>query len=131
MLVSTTLLIAQYSFDPQFDDREAFQLIYQNDTAHPLNIAAAPAVNWGLVPGGGFTPSAPAATVFQGNLALFVRGGDDRLYVNWLLPITSGPIGALCQVVGLSLQPQRPLFSTTILPSSGGEKITNSTSTLT
>jgi len=44
-----------------------------------------PAV-WVLVPGGGSTPSTPAATTFQGNLALFVRGVDDRIYVNWLLP---------------------------------------------
>jgi hypothetical protein len=42
-------------------------------------------VNWALVPGGGFTPSSPAATVLNGNLGLFVRGSDDRLYVNWLL----------------------------------------------
>ena len=41
---------------------------------------------WGAVPGNGFTPSAPAATVFQDNLALFVRGADSGLYVNWLLP---------------------------------------------
>ena len=41
---------------------------------------------WVPVPGNGFTPSAPAATVFQDNLALFVQGTDDRIYVNWLLP---------------------------------------------
>ncbi len=41
---------------------------------------------WVLIPGGGFTPSAPAATSYQDNLALFVRGTDDQLYVNWLLP---------------------------------------------
>jgi hypothetical protein len=60
----------------------------QDDTAHPLDIAAAPPLpsGWALVPGGGSTPSAPAATVFQGNLALFVRGTNDGLYVNWLLP---------------------------------------------
>jgi hypothetical protein len=39
---------------------------------------------WVLVPGDGRTPSAPAATVVNGELALFVRGSDDRLYVNWL-----------------------------------------------
>jgi hypothetical protein len=38
------------------------------------------------VPGNGFTPSAPAATVFQGDLALFVQGEDNRIYVNWLFP---------------------------------------------
>jgi hypothetical protein len=37
------------------------------------------------VPGDGFTPSSPAATVLNGNLGLFVRGTDSRLYVNWLL----------------------------------------------
>jgi hypothetical protein len=41
MLVPTTLLIAQSSFNPQFDDSQAFQLIYQDDLAHPLNIDAA------------------------------------------------------------------------------------------
>ena len=41
---------------------------------------------WVPVPGNGFTPSAPAATVFQDNLALFVQGTDDRIYVNWLFP---------------------------------------------
>ena len=39
---------------------------------------------WALVPGGGLTPSAPAATVLEDDLALFVRGTDDRLYVNFL-----------------------------------------------
>jgi glucose/arabinose dehydrogenase len=42
--------------------------------------------HWALVPGDGLTPSAPAVTVVDGNLGLFVRGIDDRLYVNWLLP---------------------------------------------
>jgi hypothetical protein len=41
---------------------------------------------WALVPGGGLTPSAPAATALDGDLGLFVRGTDDRIYVNWLLP---------------------------------------------
>jgi hypothetical protein len=36
---------------------------------------------WAPVPGGGFTPSAPAATVLEGDLGLFVRGTDDRIYV--------------------------------------------------
>ena len=43
---------------------------------------------WALVPGGGSTPSAPAATVLQDNLALFVQGVDSRIYVNF--PLT-GP----------------------------------------
>jgi hypothetical protein len=86
LFVPTTFLIAQSSFDPQFDDSEAFQLIYQGDRIYTLDIAAAPPVNWAVIPGGALTPSAPAAAVFQGNLALFVRGTDDRLYVNWLLP---------------------------------------------
>jgi hypothetical protein len=37
------------------------------------------------VPGEGRTPSAPAVTVVDGDLGLFVRGTDDQLYVNWLL----------------------------------------------
>jgi hypothetical protein len=86
LFVPTTFLIAQYSFDPQFDDSEAFQLIFQGDGIYTLNIPPAPPVNWAAVPGGGATLSSPAATVFQGLLPLFVRGGDDRLYVNWLLP---------------------------------------------
>jgi hypothetical protein len=44
------------------------------------------ATGWALIPGGGSTPSPPAVTIFQGNLALFVRGADNQLYVNWLLP---------------------------------------------
>ena len=40
---------------------------------------------WALVPGGGSTQSAPAATVLDGEIALFVRGTDDQLYVNFTL----------------------------------------------
>jgi hypothetical protein len=54
--------------------------------APPPSPTPVPPVSWALVPGGGSTLSSPAATVFQGNLALFVRGSGDRLYVNWLLP---------------------------------------------
>jgi outer membrane protein assembly factor BamB len=43
------------------------------------------AVHWALVPGGGFTPSAPAVTVLNGNLGLFVRGTDGRVYTNFNL----------------------------------------------
>jgi hypothetical protein len=42
LFVPTTLLIAQYSFDPQFDDTQAFQLIYDSDNIYTLSIAAAP-----------------------------------------------------------------------------------------
>jgi hypothetical protein len=38
---------------------------------------------WGHVPGGGSTPSTPAATVLDDDLALFVRGEDNQLYVNF------------------------------------------------
>jgi hypothetical protein len=90
LFVPTTFLIAQSSFDPQFDDSEAFQLIYQSDFIYRLDIPPAPPSpgpsGWALVPGGGFTPSAPAATGLDDDLALFVRGTDSRLYVNWLLP---------------------------------------------
>jgi hypothetical protein len=88
LFVPTTFLIAQSSFDPQFDGTQAFQLIFEGDGIYTLDIAAAPAPppsSWALVPGG-TTPSAPVATVFQGNLALFARGDDNHLYVNWLLP---------------------------------------------
>ncbi len=40
-------------------------------------------VNWALVPGGGFTPSSPAVTGLDDDLALFVRGEDNQLYVNF------------------------------------------------
>jgi hypothetical protein len=39
---------------------------------------------WNQVPGNGLTPDAPAATRFQGTLFLFVRGTDNRIYVNQL-----------------------------------------------
>jgi hypothetical protein len=39
------------------------------------------AVQWAALPGGGFTPSTPAATVLEDDLGLFVRGTDDRIYV--------------------------------------------------
>jgi hypothetical protein len=35
------------------------------------------------VPGGETTPSAPAATVLDDDLALFVQGEDNQLYVNF------------------------------------------------
>jgi hypothetical protein len=48
LFVPTTFLIAQYSFDPQFDDTQAFQLIYQTNSIYTLNIAAAPPSSWAL-----------------------------------------------------------------------------------
>jgi hypothetical protein len=48
LFVPTTLLIAQSSFDPQFDDTQAFQLIFQGDSIYTLNIAAVPPSGWGL-----------------------------------------------------------------------------------
>ncbi len=68
---------------PSFAPGEVRRALTPDDSAGRDAIYA-PAV-WAIVPGGGFTPSAPAATVFQGNLGLFVRGIDDQLYVNWLL----------------------------------------------
>jgi subtilisin family serine protease len=62
-----------------------------NITTPRINVKAAfdalrgSTATWALVPGGGFTPSAPAATVLNGNLGLFVQGTDSRIYVNWLL----------------------------------------------
>ena len=41
LFVPTTFLIAQFSSDPQFDDSEAFQLIFQGDRNYTLNIPAA------------------------------------------------------------------------------------------
>jgi hypothetical protein len=38
---------------------------------------------WMLIPGGGSTPDAPAATVLDEDPALCVRGEDDQLYVNF------------------------------------------------
>jgi hypothetical protein len=62
--------------------------------------------HWDLVPGSGFTSSAPAATVLNGTLGLFVRGTDDRLYVNWLLPTDQWTGWAL--VPGDGLTPSAP-----------------------
>lgn len=45
LFVPTTFLIAQFSFNPQFDDNEAFRLLYQSDRIYTLDIAAAPPVN--------------------------------------------------------------------------------------
>jgi hypothetical protein len=42
LFVPTTLLITQSSFGPQFEDTQAFQLIFQGDSIYTLNIAAAP-----------------------------------------------------------------------------------------
>jgi hypothetical protein len=39
---------------------------------------------WGFAPGGGFTPASPAATGLEDELALFVQGTDNRIYVNCL-----------------------------------------------
>jgi hypothetical protein len=65
-----------------------------------------PPGSWALVPGGGLTPSAPAATVLNGNLGLFVRGADDRLYVNWLL--TNNQWTGWAFVPGGGLTPSTP-----------------------
>jgi hypothetical protein len=64
---------------PGFDNDSGFGLI-QADRALSGVIST-----WAEVPGGGLSPSAPAATVLNGNLGLFVRGTNSRLYVNWLL----------------------------------------------
>jgi hypothetical protein len=58
------------------------------------------------MPGGGLTPSAPAATVLNGNLGLFVRGADSRLYVNWLL--TNNQWTGWAFVPGGGLTPSTP-----------------------
>ena len=39
---------------------------------------------WGEVPGNGATPDAPAATQYGDTLYLFVRGTDNKIYVNKL-----------------------------------------------
>ena len=39
---------------------------------------------WSQVPGGGATPDAPGATTYQGRLYVFVRGTDNRIYLNRL-----------------------------------------------
>jgi hypothetical protein len=47
---------------------------------------------WGEIPGGGSTPSAPAATVYNNGtldvLEVAVRGGDNRIYHNQFSPLT-------------------------------------------
>jgi subtilisin len=79
---------------PRIDVKAAFDA---------LTIGAGP---WALVPGGGFTPSSPAATVLNGNLGLFVRGSDSRLYVNWLL--TNNQWTGWAFVPGGGLTPSTP-----------------------
>ena len=37
---------------------------------------------WSEVPGGGLTPSGPAATSYRSHIYLFVRGTDNAIYVN-------------------------------------------------
>lgn len=39
---------------------------------------------WGEVPGNGFTPSGPATTHYNGRDYVFVRGTNNRIYVNTL-----------------------------------------------
>src|SRR6478735_740974 len=39
---------------------------------------------WSQVPGGGATPDAPGATTYQGRLYVFVRGTDNKIYLNRL-----------------------------------------------
>ena len=39
---------------------------------------------WSQVPGYGFSPYAPGATSFLNTLYLFVRGTNERIYVNFL-----------------------------------------------
>jgi subtilisin family serine protease len=83
-----------------------------NITKPRMNVKAAfdalggSTATWVLVPGGGFTPSAPAATVLNGNLGLFVRGTDSRLYVNWFL--TNDQWTGWALVPGEGLTPSAP-----------------------
>ena len=55
---------------------------------------AAAWTGWSQVPGNGFTPSGPAATVYQGKSYLFVRGTDNRIYQNVLTNHPAGAAGA-------------------------------------
>ena len=73
------------------------------------------------MPGEGFSPSAPAATVLDRDLGLFVQGIDDRLYVNWLLTNSQWTDGPLAPGEGVrSHQPPRPPSSKVISGSSCG-----------
>jgi hypothetical protein len=53
----------------------------QAPTAHQVSSAAG-WTGWSQVPGNGATPSGPATTQYKGKDYLFVRGTDDRIYVN-------------------------------------------------
>ena len=44
---------------------------------------------WSQVPGGGATPDAPGATTYQGRLYVFVRGSDNKIYLNRLTGLGS------------------------------------------
>jgi Matrixin len=69
---------------PSFAAGEVRRTLTPDDSAGRAAIYGAPS-SWAPVPGGGSTPSTPAATVLDSDLALFVRGTDNHLYVNWLL----------------------------------------------
>src|SRR4029453_3545552 len=69
---------------PSFAAGQIRRTLTSDDSAGRDAIYGAPS-SWALVPGGGLTPSAPAATVLNGLLAFLVRGTDSRLYANWLL----------------------------------------------
>ena len=60
---------------------------------------------WGQVPGNGFTPSGPAATVYNGTSYLFVRGTDNKIYQNVL---TNTHWSGWRQVPGNGLTLSRP-----------------------
>jgi hypothetical protein len=85
LFVPATFLIAQSPFDSQFDDTEAFQLIFRGDDNSIYRLDIPPANGPGI-PGGMLTPSAPAAVVLQNFVGLFIRGQDDQVYVNWRFP---------------------------------------------
>ncbi len=56
-----------------------------HDTVAKQSVTAAAWSGWREVPPrDGFTPSGPGATVYANRLYLFVRGTDDKIYLNRL-----------------------------------------------
>jgi hypothetical protein len=61
-----------------------FQPVNEILTTYGLTLVTTAWSGWSEVPGGGATPSGPAAATYLGSEYLFVRGIDSRIYVNRL-----------------------------------------------
>jgi hypothetical protein len=69
------------------------------------SLTIGPCGGWSPVPGGGLTPSSPEGVAFNGEPWLFVRGTNNRLYLNRL---TGGSWTGWSEVPGGGLTPSSP-----------------------